>query len=187
VLVAPMLDIRKILWKTHAGWKYLKSFSIDSWTLDDYPIQYRHQEEGPTHQSRRNPAGWTASIRMWPGPAGFGATKSEALGELRKRFDEFKSKNPPPRPGTKVPVVFSEQKRIESHPALAEDFILRVLDLNWAFISDESSLWDFHTDDSNAKFIDKIRAIYGVDVSDISDGNLADILDRIAHSTDCGS
>jgi hypothetical protein len=56
----------------------------------------------------------------------------------------------------------------------------RVLRLDWAWISDESSLWDFHHQETNAALVAKIREVYGVDVSDIESANLADILDRIA-------
>jgi hypothetical protein len=42
-----------------------------------------------------------------------------------------------------------------------------------------SSLGDFHGNETDAALIEKIRRIYGVDVSDISTGNLADIFDRI--------
>jgi hypothetical protein len=63
---------------------------------------------------------------------------------------------------------------------LADDFIRRVLNKDAVWISDESSLWDFHRQDTNAALVAKIREVYGVDVSDIESGNLADILDRIA-------
>lgn len=55
----------------------------------------------------------------------------------------------------------------------------RVLELEWAWISDESTLWDFHDELTNDKYVDSIRRIYGVDVSDMPTGNLADIFDRI--------
>lgn len=67
---------------------------------------------------------------------------------------------------------------------LADDFVRRVLDIDGAWISDESSLWDFHHKETNAALVAKIREIYGVDVSDIESGNLADILDRIAATGD---
>jgi hypothetical protein len=103
-----------------------------------------------------------------------------ALEKLRKNFDRFKATKPGlPRPGTKVPVEFATRDRVGKHSELAKDFVKRVLDLEWAWISDESSLWDFHADETNESLTDKIRRIYGVDVSDISSGNLADIFDRI--------
>jgi hypothetical protein len=85
-----------------------------------------------------------------------------------------------PRPGTKVPIKFAERTRVDQHAELANDFIKRVLDMEWAWISDESRIGDFHEEETNDALIQKIRSTYGVDVSDIPGGNLADILDRIA-------
>ena len=78
-----------------------------------------------------------------------------------------------------MPIEFAARDRIEQHTELAEDFVKRVLEIEWAWISNESSLGDFHIDETNERLNDKIRQVYGVDVSDISSGNLADILDRI--------
>ena len=78
---------------------------------------------------------------------------------------------------------FAERKRIEQHPDLEKDFINRILELPWAFISDESSLWDFHADLTNDNLVRKINAIYRVDVSGIPKGNIADILDLIARGS----
>lgn len=71
-------------------------------------------------------------------------------------------------------------ERVGQHSELARDFVKRVLDAEWARISDESSLWDLHGDETNESLAEKIRHTYGVDVSDISSGNLADIFDRIS-------
>jgi hypothetical protein len=112
--------------------------------------------------------------------SGSANSRSEALEELRKNFDRFKATKPNlPRPGTKVPIEFAANERVGQHSELAKDFVKRVLGLDWAWISDESSLWDFHEDETNESLIEKIRHTYGVDVSDISNGNLADIFDRI--------
>lgn len=113
--------------------------------------------------------------------AGGGNPRLEALGDLRKNFERFKATNKDlPRPGTKVPVKFAASTRVDRHAELAKDFIKRVLGIQWAWISDESSLGDFHEEETNDKLIQKIRSTYGVDVSDRHDGNLADILNRIA-------
>jgi hypothetical protein len=116
--------------------------------------------------------------------SGSADTRLEAIEQLRNNFDRFKATKPSlPRPGTKVPIEFAGSDRAGQHSELAKDFVKRVLDVDWAWISDESSLWDFHGDETNEGLTDKIRRIYGVDVSDISSGNLADIFDRIAKST----
>ncbi|HSC45678.1 MAG TPA: hypothetical protein VLC94_07590 [Candidatus Acidoferrum sp.] len=113
--------------------------------------------------------------------AGGGETAQEALEDLRNMFNQFKAANRDlPRPGVKVPVKFAERIRVERHAELAKDFVQRVLGVQWAWISDESSLGDFHEEETNDDLVQKIRTTYGVDVSDISNGNLADIFDRIA-------
>jgi hypothetical protein len=78
---------------------------------------------------------------------------------------------------------FASRNRIDQHPEIERDFIRRVLELPWALITDESSLWDFHQDVTNQAFVEKIRAVYGIDVSDIPQGNIADILGRIARKS----
>jgi hypothetical protein len=149
--------------------------------MDDYPIRVWLQPvTESSHKSRLKPLQWTASVINWPAMAGSANSKSEALEELRKNFDRFKATKPSlPRPGTKVPIEFAASERVGQHSELGKDFVKRVLDVEWAWISDESSLWDFHDDETNERLTDNIRRIYGVDVSDISSGNLADIFDRI--------
>ncbi len=153
----------------------------DQWTMDDYPIRvWRQPVIEPPHKSRLKPLQWAASVINWPGMSGSANSRLEAVEELRKNFERFKVTKPSlPRPGTKVPIEFAAKERVGQHSELAKDFIERVLDLEWAWISDESSLSDFHGDETNKSLTDKIHRIYGVDVSDISSGNLADIFDRI--------
>jgi hypothetical protein len=76
---------------------------------------------------------------------------------------------------------FASQVRVNAHPELKREFVRRVLELPWAFVSDQSSLLDFAPAPGAAgKFLKTIKGIYGLDVSDITTGNLADILERIA-------
>ena len=133
--------------------------------------------------SQLKPSPWIAAIVNWPAISGNGNTKLEAFEDLRRSFDRFKATNNKlPRPGTKVPIEFADRNRISQHPEPLKEFIERVLELDWAWISDESSLGDFHGDETNDKLIEKIRHVYGVDVSDIPSGNLADKFDRIANN-----
>jgi hypothetical protein len=154
----------------------------DEWNLDDYPIRvWSRPLTEPLQASRVKQLPWIALVINWPGMLGSGNSRQEALEDLRLCFERFKaSKLSLPRPGAKVPIEFADRDRVDRHPALASDFVKRVLELDWAWISDESSLDDFHGDETNKRLIDRIRDIYGVDVSDISSGNLADIFDRIA-------
>ena len=117
--------------------------------------------------------------------SGGGDTKTEALQKLQKMFATVKAEKAKdgkklPRPGTHVEVEFASRERVDAHAELAEDFIRRVLNLDWAWVSDESSLGDFHSSDDNKDFIAKINEVYGVDVSDIESAKHWQILDRIA-------
>jgi hypothetical protein len=46
-------------------------------------------------------------------------------------------------------------------------------------VTDESSLWDFHSEETNEEYHRKIMEVYGTDVSDIESGNLVRIFERI--------
>jgi hypothetical protein len=166
--------------------KYCLSFLKKDWTLRDYPIRVRNQGDAPADPgSRFKTYPWSAQIDGWGVISGLGNTRDEALEALAASFEKQRSERLAkaeslPRPGTQVPIQFASTKRIEAHAALADDFIHRVLELPWAFISDETELWHFHTNDSNDKYVSRISEIYGIDCSDLADAPIADILDRIA-------
>ena len=70
---------------------------------------------------------------------------------------------------------------IDKYEFLATEFFEKILDMNRndCLITDESSLWDFHCERSNAPFYSNILEAYGVDVSDVVGGNLVRIFQRI--------
>jgi len=159
-----------------------------AWELGDYPISVRRQELDPDYDknSRFKQHPYSASIIKW-NISGSGNTKEEALSDLVTWFATRKAAlaeegKPLPRPGTKVPIEFASQERVDVHPELTQDFIERVLGFKWAFISDESSLWDFHEDQTNELLVAKIRSVYGVSVDDVESARIWEILDRIAES-----
>jgi hypothetical protein len=159
-------------------WKRALSYRKPEWGFEDYPIRVRMQKDVPD-ESR-----YWARILGW-NIDGLGRTRADALAELRKWYDTRKAAlldeaKAVPRPGTDVPIELASQERVSADRELMEDFIHRVLDLEWAFISDESSLCDFHADENDNVLIAKIRDVYGVDVSDIASGKIADVLERIA-------
>ena len=180
-----MRNFRQITLQARASWKRFAAAFKSNWTLKDYPIHTKfHPPSEASPTSRLKPFLWSATVINWPGMFGAGNTRQEALEDLRNRFEQFKATNKElPRPGTKVPIQFSARNRVDRHPELAKDFIRRILGLEWAWVSDESSLWEFHDAGTNDALIQTIRNTYGVDVSDISNGNLADIFDRIAPPT----
>jgi len=148
-------------------------------------VWIREQKPDPAFSAPRfKQSRYHASIIGWT-LSGNGNSRAEAMDELNTNFEKAKAKKveqgkPLPRPGTSVPIEFASQDRVNLHLDLAQDFIQRVLELDWAWTSDESSLWDFHTEETNDRLNAKIMGIYGVDVSDIKSGNLSEIFERIA-------
>lgn len=168
-------------------WKRLLSYRKSEWELADYPVVIRTQELTPGLPSRFTEHRYRALVLGWLVDS-TGDSKQEALANLQNEFsrrrqirlDEGKSV---PRPGTRIALEYASQTRIDHHAALAEDFIQRVLHpvlgIEDVWISDDSSLWNFHFDETCDELAAKIREVYGVDVSDIESQNLADIFDRI--------
>jgi hypothetical protein len=170
-----------------ALWKRCLSYRKRDWELSDYPVVFRTQECDPSFAytaPRFKLHRYLARVVNWH-ITGSGDSRAEALQNLRCTFAAVKTRKkekgePLPRPGTNVPIEFAAQERVNDYPELCEDFIRRVLKFESAWISDESSLWDFHADENNDSYVAKIREIYGVDVSDIESANLTEILERIA-------
>jgi len=170
-----------------ALWKLCLSFRKRDWDLADYPIAFRTQEPDPDsdyNSPRFKFHRWIAFIVNWH-LSGTGDSPDEAMRSLRSAFEAVKLKRqvegrPLPRPGTRVPIEFASQERVKAQAELAKDFTHRVLELEWAWISDGSSLWDFHTDETNDAFHAKIKEVYAVDVSDIQSAKVCEILERIA-------
>ena len=172
--------------RIRAWWKWLLSLFKRDWKLSDYPIRVREQTIDPSYVGTRlKQQRYNAQIVNWWVISGGGDTKTEALRELQKNFatakaERARGRKKLPRPGIHVEIEFASRERVNAHAELAEDFIRRVLNLDWAFVSDESSLWDFHSSDDNKDLIEKINEVYGVDVSDIQSAKLWQIFDRIA-------
>jgi len=169
-----------------AAWKFCLSFRRSEWELNDYPVVVREQKTDQGYgASRFQQQRYLARVVKWWVLTGGGDTAQQVVRELTVQFDKIKTDwqhrgKPLPRPGTEVPIEFAPSEHVHAHSELTEDFIRRVLGLDWAFVSDGSSLWDFHTNETNDALHAKIKETYGVDVSDIESGNLAEILDRIA-------
>lgn len=171
--------------QARAVWKLCLSFRKRKWKLSDYPVSIRTQEPGPALPgSRFRLPRFVASITNWH-LSGTGDSEAEALESLQTNFATVISRREAeglalPRPGTRVPIAFASQERINAHPELAEDFIHRILGLESAWISDESSLWDFSGEETNDALYTKIKEVYGVDLSDIESAKLCEILERIS-------
>lgn len=104
---------------------------------------------------------------------GSGDSPAEALDDLRINFKSIKANGTVTvRPGARTKIELASDARVSAHDELSQDFIQRFLGLEAAWVSDESSLWDFHTEPTNDSFYAKIREEYGVDVSDVESAKL---------------
>jgi hypothetical protein len=170
----------RLSYKVRSCWKLCLSLRKRNWDLSDYPVIVRENQNTPRPAKQR----YFAMILNW-NVFGAGQSETEALQALEKNFaranaERIISRGSIPRPGAQVPIEFAFQRRVSAHPDLAEDFTQRILSVDWAWISDELSLWDFHQGEKNDALITRINEVYGVDVSNIESGNLAEILERIA-------
>jgi hypothetical protein len=171
-----------IVLKIRALQKYLFSFLKIDWDINDYPIRYKFQTAIDDQSTPKDsPIPWHAQIINWWVLSGLGNTKEEAFNELHKNFINYKAANVLPRPGIKVPVQFASSNEIDSFEHIAVKFFNEILDLDYynCFISDGSSLWYFEDSNSIEHYYKKINDIYGIDISDIEDGNLVEIFRRI--------
>ena len=181
--------LSKLKNRLHSCWKWLLSFRTNDWQLDDYPIEIREQRDNgnpPLPAPRFISHRYVAHI-LNAAITGSGSTPSAAKEKLKVSFETVRNRRledgkPLVRPGRLWPVEFASQEQVNEYEALSEDFIHRVMDLDWAWISDESSLWDFHAESDNSRLNAKIMEVYGVDVSDIQSGRLAAIFERIVQS-----
>lgn len=170
--------MRQLIDNAHMLWKRVLSYRKREWGLADYPVRMRLQKDVPDENRYWGRVlGWNID--------GLGRSREAALKELHNSYQARKEHlkaegKPVPRPGTKVPIEFASQDRVSRHPEILHDFIERVLGLSWALITDESSLWHFRSEPTMTELQNRIREVYGVEVSDIESGNIAEILERIA-------
>jgi len=167
-----------------ALWKRLLSYRKKTWTLEDYPIRlYQPARVVGALGKRMRLIPWVAQVISWGLMSGQGNTREEALEDLRRHLEAWRANGGHlPRPGTGAPVEFAASNSVSKYEDIARDFLERILGLNYdeCFISDESSLWDFHVGQRNDEYYRKIAIIYGIDVSDVEGATLWKIFERIA-------
>lgn len=169
--------------KLLAAYKWVLSFRTSDWELEDYPVGIAKQTPyPPQNEPRFTLQPYRAYIINWT-VIGLGDTPAEARAKLAENFSNIKANGQAlTRPGRTLPIEFASQEKVSRDEALSEDFVQKVLNLEWAWISDESSLWDFHGERTNDHLYTKIQEVYGVDVSDIESGRLWEIFERIKKS-----
>ena len=165
-------------------WKYLASFFKREWKARDYPLRVRVFEGDPNtfDTSHLRPIPYSAQVVNWWQMSGAGVTPDAAVVDLDTKLQARRREGKPlPRPGTGLPLEWAPTHRVGEHPDLAADFVKRILDVNYneCFISDDSSLWDFHNHEDNSHLYEKIILAYGVDVSDVESARIVEILERL--------
>ena len=165
--------------------KWLASFAKTQWRFSDYPRRVR-----PNNVTDPSIA-WMAQFLNWPGPIGLGATQAEAVVKLEAMFNDIrlareKNGEALPRPGTKEPIRFAASDRVTVDIALLHDFLEGILGFKSGdpvFVSDESSIYDFSSDEEEIeRYCGLVRARYGINVSDQEGLVIADILERISEA-----
>lgn len=163
-------------------WKRILSYRKTDWNIDDYPIRVTEV----TNPEPGQPKYFAQFLRWYL--TGVGETQTLAEEDLRSNFETFKQNRPDDvkRPGVQMPLEFASTEGIERYDAIAEKFIDEVLGFEPdapVFISDESSLLDFTaTDEELIDFASRTKDVFGVDISDITDGTLLKIFERIDES-----
>ena len=77
--------------------------------------------------------------------------------------------------------ILASGEKLEQLGEISDDFINRIilpfLGAPWVFVSDGTNIYDFCSDEEDeTRLLNMIIQEYGVDVSFIKDGNLADII-----------
>jgi len=159
------------------AWCYLRSFFRRPWTFADYPVVVHRQEPGADGSAA--PPEYVAMIDGII-LAGLGDTPESARAQLAERFEDYRAAHDTlPRPGTQAPITFAPATRVEAHGALRDEFVERILRMEWAFMSDESSLTEFPEDVD--EYGRRIMLLYGVDIDQLPDRQIATVLDAIAN------
>ncbi len=169
--------------------KWLMSFLRSPWTVDDYPVVYREQIETVDDQEIHRgitPPRWAAHIVKWPLLIGLGETRQEAREELDRHIRTYiGTRGVAPRPGTFVAPTYAPNDKIRRYSEIADRLFREVLEFepeHVGHIADSWSLSFLKNVNPVSEYQSRIRHVFGVDVSDIEDGNIGDICERIHRS-----
>jgi len=149
-----------------------------TYRLEDYDIQ--------TGKLRDRPGYW-ASIEEFASLIADGQTEEEAIHRLRAKFVERahllqRRGEPLPFPGSgkRVP-TFAPNDQIEQFRPLVDDFWRQILGTSYStsFVSNESTLevWErMYVPGGRLELVARVKAIYGVDITDYYDSPLPIVL-----------
>ena len=112
------------------------SFRKSEWGLNDYPIRVTRQEPDTTFSAPRFSQYLYRAYIVNSAIAASGNTPVEAKAGLRQNFESVRQRLkeeaiPAIRPGADWPVEFASQEKVSSDEGLSEEFIHKVLGLDW--------------------------------------------------------
>jgi hypothetical protein len=126
---------------------WVKSFFKFPWRFNDYPLDYIDQGEcSQSLPERLQHKRWRADLVNWYEMSGTGDTKEAALEDAKQKFLVREASGEKLlRPGTGLgrsfpgtpKILFPENQRIDNYPELRDGFISRVLELEWAWVTDD--------------------------------------------------
>ena len=168
-----------------AASKWLLSWFKGEWYAADYPLRYRDQHSDPDFERMHGPLPrWNLQVVNWWQMGGLGETRAAAFADLEARLAELRGTGEPlPRPGRGLPLSFASSCTIDRHSEIARDLFSHILDLNFdeCFTSDESSLFDFVSGESEAnQLAERIEQRYEIRLADRERLLISEILEAIA-------
>ena len=161
-------------------------------------MAYRFEDYSIQTGKLRDRLGYWASIEEFGSLIADGQTKEEAVHQLRRKFEErvqlLQSRGeslPFPGSGKRVP-TFAPNDQIEQFRPLVDDFWQRILGTSYStsFVSNESSLeiWQhFYVPGGRQELIARVKAIYGVDITDYYDRPIPVVLRIISEKEESSS
>jgi hypothetical protein len=168
----------------HLVLSYFKS----DWEYSDYPVRVRNLGDQPSLGKNSGVdfpvklmplLRWYAAIVGWEQMSAFGNSAEEALANLECKFNTYKiGPAPLPRPGRRADTEPENQQELDDYEIIAVDFFGNILETNFysCVLSEASSLHDFLPGDD---YSERITSRYGIEISDIRNGNLVKIFRRI--------
>ena len=168
--------------KVKAKLKYFLSFLKSDWTIKDYPLRLKTQENVPVELK------YVYQIINWWTVTGIGKDKDEAYRKLNESFELLvAAKSFKPRPGVTQKMEFASTQIVDKYSDLLDHFIENILGFKKddpVFISDESSLWDFPISDEEEfqSYLSKIEKTYNFVIEDKNVDKISDIIQLIAEN-----
>ena len=170
--------------------KYLLSFFKSDWVFDDYPLLTVYEQRQFTSGKQ-----WYANLENWNGMIVNGKTKEEAIQRLKDYFIRYKCASKKlPRPGTKVRIKIASSQEIYKYKDIQTEFLNNILTKDifgttLIVTSDLSTLQGYcgfsliGKDNFKYEVIKRTKQRYGIDISDLFDGPLYKIFERIKEKT----